>query len=644
MEHFFSRERKGRIWTWRGPNGTVHNQIDFICSPPSTTVLDSGIVNKFLFDSDHRMVRMELVAPKNIHRNFARPRYLSTRLHLNRKLYRVQTTLLSATQQPQDALESYDSIRSFVETAAEDCWTIPTDPPRITQRTQRLLSERIALRNNLCPTDRIAYSIVCEAARTALLEDIRRRKIINVQKAIGKGKSSNEAQRKETHKIRRLMLKEPATGEYSQETTEALVASHHNELHRFSTNFPLSLPPSIESCPPFHIDEAEHALSQLRLGRSSGPDHISAEQLVLAKSSVAPLLTVLLNSIKRGDPIPGCLTTAHVKLLFTKGDPNNINNFRPISLILGVLKAVTRVILNRIESKLEETESPSQVGFRKKHSTLNHIHILNQIAEKSKEYNFPVYVALVDFKKAFDSSEWNAVWTALERRVTIRRGIKQGDTLSPKLFNATLQMVLDSIEWEECGLRIGGKTLSSLEYADDVALLASSRPMLEKMIQLLANASAKVGLQINREKTTLLTNSEASKQSIRIDGKIFNFADHALYLGCRLSFPRSRSDEISNRIQSDLDAFEKFEYILCSKAVPLPLKKRAFDSCVTPSVLYGAETWALRRSDIRNLEVTQRKMERRMLRLTILNRWSAERMRALTKLNDWTNEATKKKL
>ncbi|RCN44066.1 hypothetical protein ANCCAN_09929 [Ancylostoma caninum] len=83
-------------------------------------------------------------------------------------------------------------------------------------------------------------------------------------------------------------------------------------------------------------------------------------------------------------------------------------------------------------------------------------------------------------------------------------------------------MVLESAEWEECGL----KTLSSLEYADDVALLASSRPMLEKMIQLLANASAKVGLRISPEKTTLATNSEASKQPIRINGKIFNFADH----------------------------------------------------------------------------------------------------------------------
>ncbi|KIH51369.1 hypothetical protein ANCDUO_18546 [Ancylostoma duodenale] len=54
-------------------------------------------------------------------------------------------------------------------------------------------------------------------------------------------------------------------------------------------------------------------------------------------------------------------------------------------------------------SKLGETESPSQVGFRKKHSTLSHIHVLNQIAEKSKDYNFLVYVAFVDYKKAFDS-------------------------------------------------------------------------------------------------------------------------------------------------------------------------------------------------------------------------------------------------
>ncbi|EPB72885.1 reverse transcriptase [Ancylostoma ceylanicum] len=473
----FFRKRKGRIWTWRSPNGTVRNQIDFICSPPSTTVLDCGVVSKFPFNSDHRVVRMQLLARQSPHRKFVRPSRLLTRTHLDRELYK-----------------SYDSIRAFVETAAKDCWTISYDPPRITPRTQLLLYERITLRNDPSPEGRIAYSTACKAARIALHEDIRRGKIAIVQKAIEKGRSLNEALRKGNHKVRRLMIKDPTTGEYSQQATEAIVSSYYNELYSSSIDFSFSVPPSFELCSPFCIDEAEHALSQLRLGRSPGPDRISAEQIALAKSSVAHSLTVLLNSIKRGDPIPGSLTTAH------------------------------------------------------------------QIAEKSKEYNFPVYVALIDYKKAFDSLEWNAVWTALGRRgihpeliemlrklyessstsvlvnahpvpVTIRRGIKQGDTMSPKLFNATLQMVLESIDWRTCGLRIGGKILSSLEYADDVALLASTRSMLEKMIRLLAAASAKVGLQINPEKSTLLPNNETPRQPIRIDGKTFNFAEHAIKQG-----------------------------------------------------------------------------------------------------------------
>ncbi|EPB74654.1 hypothetical protein ANCCEY_06284 [Ancylostoma ceylanicum] len=392
----FFRKRKGQIWTCRSPNGTVRNHIDFICSPPSTTVLDCGVVGKFPFNSDHRMVRMQLVARQSSHRNFVRPSHLLTRIHLDRELYKVHATLLSSEHhpQPKNALESYDSIRVSVETAAKDCWTTSSDPPRVTPRTRLLLYERITLRNDPSPEGRIAYSIACKAARIGLLEDTRRRKIAVVQKTIEKGRSLNEALRKGNHKVRRLMIKDRTTGEYSQQATEAMVTSYYNELFSTSIDFSFTVPPSVESCPPFCIDEAEHALSQLRLGRCPGPDGISAEQLALAKSSVAHFLTVLLNSIKRGDPIPGSLTTAHVKLLFKKGDPNNINNFRPITLISGVLKAVTRAVLNRIEGKLEESESPSQVGFRREHSTLNLIHVLKRIAKKSKENNFPVYVAL----------------------------------------------------------------------------------------------------------------------------------------------------------------------------------------------------------------------------------------------------------
>ncbi|KHJ86812.1 hypothetical protein OESDEN_13427 [Oesophagostomum dentatum] len=120
-----------------------------------------------------------------------------------------------------------------------------------------------------------------------------------------------------------------------------------------------------------------------------GPDGLTSEQLSLAKEHLAPLLATLLNGLKRGDSIPDGLTSSHIKLLFKKANPNDIKNYRPISLSSATLKAVTRAILDRIEKTLEETENASQIGFRKHHSTINHIHVLKQIAEKSAEYNFP---------------------------------------------------------------------------------------------------------------------------------------------------------------------------------------------------------------------------------------------------------------
>ena len=124
----------------------------------------------------------------------------------------------------------------------------------------------------------------------------------------------------------------------------------------------------------------------------------------------------------------------------------------------------------------------------------------------------------------------------------------------------------------------------------------------------------------------------------------FRFADRAQYLGCCLSFPLNQDAEIAQRIQYGWNAFKKFEDVLCSRTVPLLHKKRALDACVKPAVLYGAKTWALRGSDIKKLAVTQRKMERRMLGLTVVDRWNIGRIRALTKLKDWTKEAMRMKL
>ena len=206
------------------------------------------------------------------------------------------------------------------------------------------------------------------------------------------------------------------------------------------------------------------------------------------------------------------------------------------------------------------------------------VHAPRQLVEKTSEYHLPLYVALVYFRKAFDTVEWNAVWEALyahgvhvtlihtlrrlyeasrtlinvnrdEVEVSVQRGVRQGDTLSPRLFVAVLRHAMDSIDWETCGLKIDGERLAHLEYADDIALVAKSRPELIVMLKKLTEASARVGLKVNAAKTTLLTSCTTTRQPIHIDGELFEFVDSASYLGTHFSLPLCPRATVNHRVR-----------------------------------------------------------------------------------------------
>lgn len=60
----------------------------------------------------------------------------------------------------------------------------------------------------------------------------------------------------------------------------------------------------------------------------------------------------------------------------------------------------------------------------------------------------------------------------------LKRGVKQGDLMSPKLFNAVLESIFRNLKWDNCGLDIDGKRLSNLRFADDITLLSESKDEL----------------------------------------------------------------------------------------------------------------------------------------------------------------------
>ena len=70
------------------------------------------------------------------------------------------------------------------------------------------------------------------------------------------------------------------------------------------------------------------------------------------------------------------------------------------------------VVTTRLDNKLDENQPREQAGFRSKYSTTDHIHPINQLKEKCREYNIPLCVAFVDYEKAFDSVQTHAILTS----------------------------------------------------------------------------------------------------------------------------------------------------------------------------------------------------------------------------------------
>ena len=74
------------------------------------------------------------------------------------------------------------------------------------------------------------------------------------------------------------------------------------------------------------------------------------------------------------------------------------------------------VVTTRLEKRLDENQPGEQAGFRSKYSTTDHIHAINQLKEKCREYNIPLCVAFVDYEKAFDSVQFHAILTSLQKK------------------------------------------------------------------------------------------------------------------------------------------------------------------------------------------------------------------------------------
>ncbi|CAK1603556.1 unnamed protein product [Parnassius mnemosyne] len=205
------------------------------------------------------------------------------------------------------------------------------------------------------------------------------------------------------------------------------------------------------------MSEVRMALQHLKNGKAPGEDGITAELLKVDRRPVLEVLQKLFISVLHGGITPEAWSRSAVVLFSKKGDNALLKNYRPISLLSHFYVLFSRVLRNRLARRLDDFQPPEQAGFQKGFSTIDHIHTLRQIVQKSEEYNLPLCLAYVDYEKAFDS-----------------RGVRQGDVISLKLFTAALEDVFKLLNWKGYGININGEYITHLRFADDIVLIAES--------------------------------------------------------------------------------------------------------------------------------------------------------------------------
>ena len=148
------------------------------------------------------------------------------------------------------------------------------------------------------------------------------------------------------------------------------------------------------------------------------------------------------------------------------------------------------------------------------------------------------------------------------------------------------------LEEAQAGIKIAGRNINNLRYADDTTLTAESEEELKSLLMKLKEESEKVGLKLNIQKTNIMVSGPIT--SWQIDGKTVR--DFILG-GFNITADGDCSHEIKRRLLLRRKLMTNLDSILKSKDITLSTKVRLVKAMVFPVVMYGCESWTVKKAE-----------------------------------------------
>ncbi|KAI5728841.1 hypothetical protein M8J77_021978 [Diaphorina citri] len=685
--------------TWTSPDGNYKNQIDFVCVSNRfrNSVTNAKAKPGSDCGSDHNPVVINMrIKLKRLVKKTSSKKWdvVKTKIPDTKTLFSedVSKRLETAFATHYNKVNIEDNWKTLKEvitsSATENIGTETTKTKKkwMTMEILNLMETRKIYKNSQKPEDKTKY--------TQLKREIQ--KLCRQKKEEYLNSECAEAERLESIDSAKFHKKVKEMMENHKKVTYSLNDANGNEifdseqmLKRWKEycaelyNDERPRAPQIEvldsEIPQFTVEDIKKAISHLSNGKACGSDNIPAEFLKLSDQSSLTLITDMINVMyKTGNILSDFLSSTFITLPKVN-KAKNCSQFRTISLISHASKILLQLIKQRINGQIENSLSETQMGFRAGKGCRDALTVMRILLEKNINKDKDVFVAFIDYEKAFDNINHEKLikilqkinipkpdirlivslyWgqngkvrtsTGTSEEFQILKGVRQGCIISPLLFNVYAEQIIkEAFQGVQLGISLNGRIINNLRYADDLVLLANTKQDLVTLLENLHESSIKYNMKININKSkVMLVSKKANRRTpkIEIDNQTLEGVNNYKYLGANISSDGKSDDEIKRRIAIAKTSFWRHKEIM-RRNISRKTKLRLLQTYIFSVMSYGCESWTLKEETSRRINSFENWCYRRMLKVSWRDRiTNCEILRRMGKTHfEWLNIIRERKI
>ena len=169
------------------------------------------------------------------------------------------------------------------------------------------------------------------------------------------------------------------------------------------------------------------------------------------------------------------------------------------------------------------------------------------------------------------------------------------------------------LEEAQAGIKIPRRNINNLRYADDTMLMAESEEELKSLLMKVKEETERVVLKLNIQKSKIMAPSPNT--SWKIDGETVETVSDFIFLGSKITVDGDCSHEIKRCLLLGKKVITNLESILKSRDIVLPTKVHLVKAMVFPVVMYGCESWTIKKAECHRIDALELWCLRRLLRV-----------------------------